>query len=35
MRSKRMIFVIPLVVILTVLAIFLIVGNFAGAGGRG
>jgi hypothetical protein len=35
MRSKRMIFIVPLVVILTVLTIFLIVGNIAGAGGRG
>ena len=35
MNSKRNIFIIPLVVILTVLAVFLIVGRFAGAGGVG
>ena len=35
MKSKRSIFVIPLAVILTVLVIFVIVGNIAGAGGIG
>jgi len=35
MKSKRNIFMIPLAVILTVLVIFLIVGNIAGAGGIG
>jgi len=35
MKSNRNIFLIPLAVILTVLAIFLIVGNIAGAGGIG
>jgi len=35
MKSKRNIFIIPLAVILAVLAVFLIVGNLAGAGGMG
>jgi hypothetical protein len=35
MKSKRLVFLIPLAVILTVLMIFLVLGNLAGGGGMG